>query len=84
MNTKIEKEIDYIKSKDFKLGEFIYMGMGIVKGNNHEVCLSVAYKIDYCIKKAKQFEAADPNVIFTHVNKVRIGELKKTETFEIV
>lgn len=84
MNAKIEKEIDYIKSKDFKLGEFIYMGMGVVKGDNHEVCLSVAYKIDYCIKKAKQFEGSDTNVKFTHVNKVRVGELKKTETFKII
>ena len=79
MNAKIEKEIDYIKSKDFKLGEFIYMGMGVVKGNNHEVCLSVGYKIDYCIKKAKQFEGSD-----THVNKVRVGELKKMDEFNII
>ena len=49
----------------------------------HRVCISVAYKIEYCIKKAKQFAEADPNVKFTHVNKVKVGELEPCERFEI-
>ena len=81
MNTRIEQEISQIESPEFKLGEYIYMGMGIVAG--HTVCLSVAYKIDYCIRKAYQFEFYDSNVKFTHVNKVKVGELTATETFTI-
>ena len=81
MNSKITKEIDLIFTPDFKLGEYIYMGMGLV--GVHRVCLSVAYKIDYCIKKARQFEEADKNVKFTHINKVKVGELEACEKFEI-
>lgn len=81
MNTRIEQEISRIESPEFKLGEYIYMGMGVVAG--HTVCLSVAYKIDYCIHKAYQFEFYDSNVKFTHVNKVKVGELTATETFTI-
>ena len=82
MNASIQKELHYIyESGKFNLGEFIYMGMGMVE--NHKVCLAVAYKIDYCIKKARQFEAVDQNVKFTHVNKVKVGELKKCEKFLI-
>ena len=55
------------------------MGMGKVK--EQTVCIAVAYKIDYSIKKALQFEEADANVVFTHINKVKIGELKEEEKF---
>ena len=55
--------------------------MGLV--GEHRVCISVGYKIEYCIKKAKQFAEADPNVKFTHVNKVKVGELEACERFEI-
>ena len=48
------------------------MGMGKVK--EQTVCIAVAYKIDYCIKKALQFEETDANVVFTHINKVKIGQ----------
>lgn len=75
MNTELNNEVNYSKSSDFKLGEYIYMGMGMVK--NHRVCISVAYKVDYCIKKAKQFQEIDRNVIFTHINKVKVGELEE-------
>lgn len=81
MTPEIEQELDYIKSSEFKLGEYIYMGMGLA--GDHEVCLSVGYKIDYAIKKARQFEEADPNVKLTHINKVRIGKLVKDKTFEL-
>ena len=60
MTKEIQQELDYISSSQFKLGEYIYMGMG--KVGDHEVCMSVGYKIDYAIKKARQFEEVDPNV----------------------
>ena len=81
MTPEIEQELDYIKSSEFKLGEYIYMGMGLA--GDHEVCMSVGYKIDYTIKKARQFEEADPNVKLTHINKVKIGKLVKDKTFEL-
>ena len=81
MTPEIEQELDYIKSSEFKLGEYIYMGMGLA--GDHEVCLSVGYKIDYAIKKARQFEEADPNVKLTHINKVKVGKLVKDKTFEL-
>jgi hypothetical protein len=55
------------------------MAMGVVK--NQRVCIAVAYKIDYCIKKALQFEEADQNVSFTHINKVKVGELERCKKF---
>lgn len=82
MTQEIQQELDYIASSQFKLGEYIYMGMG--KVGNHEVCMSVGYKIDYALKKAKQFEEADPNVKLTHINKVRVGKLVKEKRFEII
>ena len=81
MTPEIEQELNYIKSSEFKLGEYIYMGMGLA--GDHEVCMSVGYKIDYAIKKARQFEEADPNVKLTHINKVKIGKLVKDKAFEL-
>lgn len=81
MALEIQQELNYIKSSEFKLGEYIYMGMGTV--GDHEVCLSVGYKIDYAIKKARQFEEVDPNVKLTHINKVKVGKLVKDRRFEI-
>lgn len=81
MSTEIQQELDYIKSDEFILGEYIYLGMG--KVGDHEVCMSVGYKIDYALKKAKQFEEADPNVKLTHINKVKVGKLVKDRRFEI-
>ena len=63
-----------------KLGGYIYMGMG--KCKEQTVCMSVAYKIDYCIKKAKQFEElVGGEVKFYKVNKVKVGELEAQESF---
>ena len=80
MKPEIIDEVQFTRSEDFQLGEFIYMGMGKVK--EQTVCLSVAYKIDYCIKKALQFEEVDHNVTFTHINKVKIGELERCRKFD--
>ena len=81
MTPEIEQELNYIKSSEFKLGEYIYMGMGLA--GDHEVCLSVGYKIDYAINKARQFEEADPNVKLSHINKVKVGKLVKDRRFDI-
>ena len=63
-----------------KLGDYIYMGMG--KCKEQTVSMSVAYKIDYCIKKAKQFEElVGGEVKFYKVNKVKVGELEAQESF---
>jgi hypothetical protein len=64
-----------IKMSEVKLGEYIYMGMGECAGER--VCLSVAYKVDYCIKKARKFEELSKGLItFSKINKVKVGELK--------
>ena len=56
------------------------MGMG--KCKEQTVCMSVAYKIDYCIKKAKQFEElVGGEVMFYKINKVKVGELEAKESF---
>jgi len=65
---------------DAPLGVYIYMGMGNING--HRCCMSVAYKLDYCVKKALQFErAASAAVIFEKVNKVKIGNLEPETSF---
>lgn len=81
MNLKIEKELEYIQSDSFVLGEYIYMAMGLIK--DHRVCIAVAYKIDYCIKKANQFVELSTEVKFTHINKVKVGQLEACDRFEI-
>ena len=65
------------------------MGMGLING--HRVCMSIGYKLDYCVKKALQFEyelqllTADPDCpprkYFDKVNKVKVGQLEAETTF---
>ncbi|MBS9774988.1 MAG: hypothetical protein KGV59_07545 [Tenacibaculum sp.] len=75
-----EKEMNFVNDKDYKLGTFIYMGMG--KCAEKTVCMSVAYKIDYCERKALEFEKATNGLAkFTHINKVKVGELSAIEKF---
>lgn len=65
---------------DAPLGQYIYMGMG--KVNGHRVCMSVAYKLDYCVKKALQFEQVlAMGLVFDKVNKVKIGCLEAETSF---
>ncbi|WP_124640055.1 MULTISPECIES: hypothetical protein [Amniculibacterium] len=82
MTQDIKSEIDYIQSENFKLGQYIYMAMA--KVGEHRVCIAVGYKIDYCIKKALQFSEKDHQLTFTHINKVKVGELERTKKFEWV
>jgi len=78
----MEKELEYINSSKFKLGEYLYMGMGTTKnGGNQKVCLSVAYKIDYALKKALQFEVLNNEVTLKSINKVKVGDTEKCKEF---
>lgn len=78
---EINKELEWIHSDSFTLGCYIYMGMGRLYGRT--VCLSVAYKIDYCLLKALQFAAEDPNVRLHHINKVKVGNLQPEIRFDL-
>ncbi|MDO4763749.1 MAG: hypothetical protein Q4A00_05155 [Flavobacteriaceae bacterium] len=78
---EIQQERELNKEEGFNLGEYIYMGMGLV--GEHKVCIAVAYKIGYCVKKSVQFITAAPNVKFTHISKVKVGELEACQKFEI-
>lgn len=78
---EIQQERELNSSENFRLGEYIYMGMGLV--GEHRVCIAVAYKIGYCVKKSVQFINADPNIQFTHINKVKIGETGACQRFEV-
>lgn len=77
----IQNELNLNNSADYKPGAYIYMGMGKLKGRT--VCIAVAYKIDYCIKKSEQFVKDDPNITFDHINKVKTGELTACCRFEV-
>ena len=81
MTEEIQKEREYNASEEFRLGEYIYMGMGLV--GDHRVCIAVAYKIGYCVKKSLQFILADSNVKFTHINKVRVGDTEAYQRLEV-
>jgi hypothetical protein len=80
-STRIKKEMEWINSDQFKQGQYIYMGMAKLGGRT--VCIAVAYKIDYCISKARQFAAGDANISFDHINKVKAGELVPCLRFSI-
>lgn len=78
---EINKELQLKNHPDYPIGKYLYMGMGLCK--DHRVVISVAYKIDYCIKKAIQFLKVEPNVTFTHINKVLVGETTHCNQFII-
>jgi len=78
---QIDKEMEWIHSDSFQLGSYIYMGMGRLNGRT--VCLSVAYKIDYCLLKAVQFASEDANVRLHHINKVKVGHLQPEIRFDL-
>jgi hypothetical protein len=78
----INPELIEIESNPERLGEYIYMGMGLING--HRCCLSVAYKMNYAIKKANQFVEASNNAItFDKINKVKVGQLKAEREFQM-
>lgn len=81
ISAEIQQEREFNKSEEFTLGEYICMGMGLV--GEHRVCIGIGYKIGYCLKKSVQFIQADENVKFTHINKVKVGELEPCQRFII-
>jgi len=45
--------------------------------------LSVAYKIDYCVKKAQEFaNTSNGNIVFYKINKIKVGELEPIDTYQ--
>ena len=81
ISPNIESELQLKNDPNFELEKYVYMGMA--QCNDHRLVISVAYKIDYCIKKAIQFLKVDPNVTFTHINKVKVGETSPCSKFII-
>lgn len=81
MEENIKREIAINTELSYKLGSYLYMGMAIK--NNQKVCVAVAYRINYCIKKIDQFLNLDPKLQFVHISKIKVGELKACEKFHI-
>ena len=79
-----DDELDFINSPDFKLGEYIYMGMA-KDFTDTTRCISVGYKIDYCYRHAKEFAELFPDKLkFTHINKVKVGDLSPIAQIKII
>ena len=51
MYSRIQQEKELSLNDDFRLGEYIYMGMGLV--GEHRVCISVGYKNRILYKKKR-------------------------------
>ncbi len=80
----MNEEIIQKESNPKKLGEYIYMAMAMI--NDHKACIAVAYKMDYCIKKAKQVQnemkrAGIESFNFYKINKVKVGQLVAEKSF---
>jgi hypothetical protein len=61
-------------------GDYIYMAMSMCNG--HRVCIAVAYNLDYCVKKALQFEQASGGLVsLEKVNKVKTGQTVAEDSF---
>ncbi|RKD19490.1 hypothetical protein BCY91_12855 [Pelobium manganitolerans] len=78
-NNSIELERIFNASSDFKVGEYLYMGMATLNGK--KVCISVAYTLSYCFKKADEFLKEDANVSFAHVSKIVNGQKLACQKF---
>lgn len=81
MKDIISDEIEFNNHISYQLGSYLYMGMAIKK--EKKVCIAVAYKIDYCIKKIDEFLSIDSDITFSHINKIKIGETKSCQKFYI-
>ncbi len=81
MEHYIAREIELNNQSSFTLGSYLYMGMALKK--NKKVCISVAYRIDYCIKKIDEFMSLDDDIVFIHISKIKTGELKAIDKFNI-
>ena len=81
MEEVIKNEIATCLRPDYPLGKFLYLGMA--RKNGRKVCVAVAYKMNYCIKKLDQFLSEDTSLELDHISKIRVGELKACTKFKI-
>lgn len=83
MTQKFKQEVEFNNRDDFKKGDYLYIGMATV--NEHKMCISVGYTIEYSHKKLKQAinAIANPNISDVHISKVRVGETEKIDSFEV-
>lgn len=80
MEKKITNEIEFNNQKNYELGKYLYLGMALK--NNKKVCIAVAYKLTYCVKKIDEFIQQDADLKLLHVSKIKTGELKACEKFQ--
>lgn len=78
-HSPIQKEFEMNRMPDYRLGSYLYMGMARKKGK--KVCISVAYTLIYCFKKADEFLKLDPELSFYHVSKIQVGQKVACEKF---
>ncbi len=72
-------ELQDKKNQEPKLGEFLYLGMGMCNG--HKVVMSVGYTLEYADKKAKQFEEKSNGIVnYVDVSVIKTGEKSKMES----
>ena len=81
MENLILEEIAFNHTTSYPLGKYLYLGMA--KKQDKKVCISVGYKLDYCIKKVDEFLALDSDIVFSHISKIKVGELKACQKFYI-
>ncbi len=80
METLIKEEIAMNYADSYQLGSYLYLGMA--NKNQKKVCIAVAYRLNYCIKKIDEFLALDPEIDFLHISKIKIGETKACQKFK--
>lgn len=68
---------------DGDLGYFLYIGMGIIKNNNHKVVLSIGYTPEYANKKALEFiQSTNDTILYEDISIIKIGDKEKCGTIK--
>ena len=81
MKKNIKQGSGFCLSQDYLPGTYFYPAM--TDKRERKICIAVAFKMNYCIKKANQFLALDSDLDFIPINKVRVGKLKACEKSNI-
>lgn len=76
---KILDEIKFNTYTDYKLGDWLYLGMA--EKNGKKICISVGYTLNYCIKKSNEFLELDDDISFLHISKIKTGEKTACDKF---
>lgn len=76
---KILDEIRFNTYTDYKLGDWLYLGMAEKSGK--KICISVGYTLNYCIKKSNEFLELDDDISFLHISKIKTGEKIASDKF---